>query len=401
MKKYLIILALLVILPVKAYAGTITTSYDTDRCALIVSGTNTGHDATISVFNKNEDLIGFKTGEIKNNNYLVEFIYTFDQEQLIDITLSSEAGGSETQKKDVNIPACELKSSAITELVDDPSGVSVVIKDDTVGFNPGDHLVVEVMDEETLNQFLEQIKGTPEYEGIKSMVDFILKQLGSYREFGTVLNVYIRDDHQQDVDYSSYNGGFIINFKVDPNDADKLDGLKIATFGDDIVLSDPIDYTYDSQKGIISFSATKPGHFVLYVDKDYNYLDNTNDQTYDGSSDGLKFRVNADHDLLVDVMLDGTILGKDLYKDSSGSTIIEFAKSYLDLLTEGKHELRVNFKNGKAITTLTVNKTSYASGNNSSANPKTSDNILIYQIVFVLSAGAILTSLFIKKYRNN
>ena len=401
MKKYLIILALLVILPVKAYAGTITTSYDTDRCALIVSGTNTGHDATVSIFNKNEDLIGFKTGEIKNNNYLVEFIYTFDQEQLIDITLSSEAGGSETQKKDVNIPACELKSNVVTELVDDPSGVSVVINDDTVGFKTGDHLVVEIMDEETLNQFLEQLKGSEEYDGIKSMVDFIYKQLGSYRQLGVVLNVYVRDEHQQDVDYSSYNGGFIVNFKVDPNDADKLDGLKIATFGDDIVLSDPIDYTYDSQKGIISFNVTKPGHFVLYVDKDYNYLDNTNDQTYNGSSDGLKFRVNADHDLLVDVMLDDTILNKNLYKDSSGSTVIEFAKSYLDLLTEGKHELRVNFKNGKAITTLTVNKTSYASGNNSSANPKTSDNILIYQIVFVLSAGAILTSLFIKKYRNN
>ena len=70
MKKKFLVLILLLITPTLVNAETtINTSFDDENCILTVSGTQTGHDATVSIFNEKNELIGFKTGEIGNNNY--------------------------------------------------------------------------------------------------------------------------------------------------------------------------------------------------------------------------------------------------------------------------------------------------------------------------------------------
>ena len=56
----------------------------------------------------------------------------------------------------------------------------------------------------------------------------------------------------------------------------------------------------------------------------------------------------------VNVELDGTVVDGKYYTAKSGSTIITFAKEYMDGLTVGKHTVKVNFADGAAETTLTT-----------------------------------------------
>ena len=107
MKRIFYILIILLIIPTLVNAKTLDTSFDNEKCVLTVSGSQTGHDATVSLFDNQNKLIGFKTGEINNGNYVVEFVLAYDSERLINITVANEDGQNEISKNDVNIPACE------------------------------------------------------------------------------------------------------------------------------------------------------------------------------------------------------------------------------------------------------------------------------------------------------
>ena len=86
---------------------------------------------------------------------------------------------------------------------------------------------------------------------------------------------------------------------------------------------------------------------------DYEFIGNTENQEYTISKDdSLTFRIDADYSLFENggkVYVDDKEITQ--YTSKSGSTIIVLNKNFLDSLSEGKHILKVVFKDGKFATT--------------------------------------------------
>ncbi len=73
------------------------------------------------------------------------------------------------------------------------------------------------------------------------------------------------------------------------------------------------------------------------------------------STEGLRFRIEADPQLLSRVLVDNTVVASQYYTVQNGSTIVILQPTYLDTLTSQQHVLRVEFNdNGFATTTFTV-----------------------------------------------
>ena len=107
MKKLLYLSPLLLLAPMIVSAADVNTNFNNESCVLTVSGSQTGHDATVSLFDDHNKDIGFKTGEIVNGNYSVDFVLSYENETTINITVSNESGESEKQLSNVVIPACD------------------------------------------------------------------------------------------------------------------------------------------------------------------------------------------------------------------------------------------------------------------------------------------------------
>ena len=78
MKKLLYLSPLLLLAPIFVSAADVNTNFNNESCVLTVSGSQTGHDATVSLFDDHNKDIGFKTGEIVNGNYSVDFVLSYD-----------------------------------------------------------------------------------------------------------------------------------------------------------------------------------------------------------------------------------------------------------------------------------------------------------------------------------
>ena len=65
-------------------------------------------------------------------------------------------------------------------------------------------------------------------------------------------------------------------------------------------------------------------------------------------------RVNCEVEYFLDVMVDGKTVDPKYYTVKSGSTIVTFAKEFLDSLSVGDHEVKFLFTNGTAKATITV-----------------------------------------------
>lgn len=63
--------------------------------------------------------------------------------------------------------------------------------------------------------------------------------------------------------------------------------------------------------------------------------------------EGLEFKANASKDDLISVKVDGAELSKGDYKVESGSTVITLKKEFLSRLKDGKHVLKLEFKEGE------------------------------------------------------
>ncbi len=126
MKKLLYLTPLLLLAPMIVSAADVNTNFNNESCVLTVSGSQTGHDATVSLFDDHNADIGFKTGEINNGSYSVEFVLGYENETIINITVSNEAGENEKKLSNVVIPACN--APVIDQGPQDP-GQHEVVKD--------------------------------------------------------------------------------------------------------------------------------------------------------------------------------------------------------------------------------------------------------------------------------
>ena len=111
MKKLLVFLTILFLIPVTVNAFTIDTGFDGEKCELTVTGTQEGNDASVYLFSSTDEFIGMKTGTITNGNYSVKFVLKYDEETTIKVMSVNEDGDNETTKNNVVIPVCHLENN--------------------------------------------------------------------------------------------------------------------------------------------------------------------------------------------------------------------------------------------------------------------------------------------------
>ncbi|MDO4996997.1 MAG: LPXTG cell wall anchor domain-containing protein, partial [Bacilli bacterium] len=93
----------------------------------------------------------------------------------------------------------------------------------------------------------------------------------------------------------------------------------------------------------------------------------------------------------VSVYVDDIYVNPSNYSATSGSTVITFTKAYLNSLSVGTHTVLVNFTDGYAETTITIENKAVSTG----------DNIMSYMIIFAVTSlalgGVVLRKKFTRK----
>lgn len=201
--------------------------------------------------------------------------------------------------------------------------------------------------------------------------------------------------------------GFHMQYTGSALNCDDLDG-DIASGG--IVRETRYDYytrcTYD-----FTFQYVKEE----VSPKEYKFTEGAN-QTYTiDESKNATFRIDADYSLFTNkVYVDNKLVDSTNYDSKSGSTVITLKDEYLKTLSVGEHTLKVAFSdNGEAITKFTIkekqqntniedNKNEQKQENNNLtnndvqkentiANPKTGDNVIVYFVMFSIAILGIIT----------
>ena len=90
----------------------------------------------------------------------------------------------------------------------------------------------------------------------------------------------------------------------------------------------------------------------------YEITDGADSVWKKGSLEGLKFVCNGEYDKFTGVTIDDQTISPDYYTSEKGSTIITLSASYLESLSLGKHKLTINYQDGVAETTFTIQEAS-------------------------------------------
>ncbi len=123
------------------------------------------------------------------------------------------------------------------------------------------------------------------------------------------------------------------------------------------------------------------------IKKEYKFIKGVNQKYVINKDKNLTFEINANYDLFKGgkVYIDGKLVDYKNYTSKSGSTILTFKKNYLDNLSVGSHTLKVVFNDKNTATT----KFSISYKNEEIKNPKTSDNIMTYLMLEIISVVSI------------
>ncbi len=113
-------------------------------------------------------------------------------------------------------------------------------------------------------------------------------------------------------------------------------------------------------------------------------------------------RINNDIDKFVEVLVDETVVESSNYTVTEGSTIITFSENFLKSLSEGKHIVRVNFTDGYAETTLTIEKSAAIPSTTAdkTASVNTGD-VAPTALLLVILASAVAVVIVSKKRQDN
>ena len=140
--------------------------------------------------------------------------------------------------------------------------------------------------------------------------------------------------------------------------------------------------------------------------KEYKFIEGAN-QTYTmDESKKATFRIDADYSLFTNkVYVDNKLVDSTNYDSKSGSTVITLKDEYLKTLSIGEHTLKVAFSdNGEAITKFAIKEKQPENNNvtnndvrkdNTIANPKTGDNVIVYAVLFVIALLGIITLIIV------
>ena len=396
MKKILFSLIALLLIPISVNAASINTDFDEESCVLTVSGAQTGHEATVSLFNTNSDLIGFKTGAITDGNYSVEFVLGYDADTTIDIILADENGSNELSKSGVSIKACEPpvvepnepeSGSLYLNKIIDGAGNFLEDTKDKKPFHIDDTLEIETVSADMFS--LLPAEDQEKIEALKEM-------LGDRKEVVALMFVYVNDDHGNEKHL--LNSTYKLLLKADKDDYqlfNRLTAIRLVD-EDNMDFSEPIEILYDDNDNGMYFSTENVGIFVIYDDNTvyYDFLENSANQTFYNKSDKtLTIMIDALFEKFVDVYVDDKKVDEKYYTAKAGSTVITFNEEFMKSLDSGEHKILVNFTDGEASTSLFVENTS---------NPNTGDNVIIYVgTVLIAIAGLGAVIVLNKKLKRN
>ena len=219
--------------------------------------------------------------------------------------------------------------------------------------------------------------------------------------------------------------GFHMQYTGSALDYDNLDG--------GIVLETRYDYytrcTYE-----FTFQYVKEE----VIPKEYKFIEGANQTYIIGKSKNATFKIDADYSLFTNkVYVDNKLVDSTNYDSKSGSTVITLKDEYLKTLSVGEHTLKVTFSdNGEATTKFTIkekqqNETPEDSKNtententgstentekeeqpennnvtnndvqkdNTIANPKTGDNVIVYAILFAIALLGIIALVIVNNIK--
>ena len=146
------------------------------------------------------------------------------------------------------------------------------------------------------------------------------------------------------------------------------------------------------------FSDEKAEHEITLEDtiiaKLPKLISGANQEWTKGSKDGLTFKVDTDINEFKKVLVDGKELKDTNYDIKSGSTTVTLKSSFLDTLSAGKHQIRLEFNNGtiEAYFTVKVKETTTV--------PETGEqtNLYMWAMLAIASSASILVLRRYKKY---
>lgn len=356
--------------------------YDENSCIATISGESEYKDVMVSLFD-GEELLAFKTVQTNNNDeYTATFNITFAEDKTIIVKVGDI---NETDYKmttmDVKKSVIPVKSNKLT----DANGNSLTILDSLKKFETNDELSIQV-----INDF----SGLGEDE--KAMISAIENYLGAKNKlYGVMLVEVYRGGHSIDLDEVEDGYKLFLNLDKDFMSQFKKPYISRAIDLNELRFEGPKALKYDDSEKGVSSKINTIGVYILYDDIsiDYKFLDSTADQTYVlKGGDTLTLRVDADFAKFVGVYVDGKLVDKANYTATSGSTVITFSKEYMQSLSTGVHDIKVDFTDGQAITTVNVLAT----------NPKTGDNLIMFASLLVVSiSGIALVSFALKRKANN
>ena len=114
--------------------------------------------------------------------------------------------------------------------------------------------------------------------------------------------------------------------------------------------------------------------FKYQTEKNYKFIEGVDQIYVINKNEVMRFSINADYSLFENggkVYIDDVLIDSSNYTSESGSTIINFKKSFADKLTKGEHTLKVVFNDGGvAVTKFVIN-----SDTSLIENPNTGDNV--------------------------
>ena len=146
------------------------------------------------------------------------------------------------------------------------------------------------------------------------------------------------------------------------------------------------------------FSDEKAEHKITLEDtiiaKLPKLVNGANQDWTKGSKDGLIFKVDTNIKEFKKVLVDGKELKDTDYDIKSGSTILTLKPSFLDTLSVGKHQIRLEFNNGTIETYFTVK------AKETTTVPETGEqtNLYLWAMLAIASGASILVLKRYKKY---
>ena len=138
-------------------------------------------------------------------------------------------------------------------------------------------------------------------------------------------------------------------------------------------------------------STTPPGSDPI----EYQFTKGQNGEGTKGSNKGLSFTANGEYSRFTGVWVDGSAISSDNYTSELGSTIVTLKALYLETLSIGRHTLRVNFTDGYAETSFSID--GYIN------IPKTGDNsqLMLWLGIALMAGTGLAAIIVIRRKRKN